>query len=88
MRQARVGRFMGLAAALGSAFLGGACSSTDATPPRPVHGSIGEETFGVLCDRNHRVVSIDELRFDARGLIEPVVITKVGVRADSLPARQ
>jgi beta-xylosidase len=37
-------------------------------------------------DRNHRVVSIDELRFDARGLIEPVVITKTGVRADPLPA--
>jgi hypothetical protein len=51
MRQARVGRFLGVAAALGSAFLGGACSSTDATPPRPVHGSIGQETFGVLCDR-------------------------------------
>ena len=30
-------------------------------------------------DRNHRVVSIDELRFDARGFIEPVVITKTGV---------
>ena len=36
-------------------------------------------------DRNHRVVSIDELRFDARGLIEPVVLTKTGVRADALP---
>jgi len=36
--------------------------------------------------RNHRVVSIDELRFDARGLIEPVVLTKTGVRADSLRA--
>ncbi len=30
-------------------------------------------------DRNHRVTSIDELRFDARGLIEPVRITKDGV---------
>ena len=30
-------------------------------------------------DRNHRVVSIDELRFDASGLIQPVVITKTGV---------
>jgi beta-xylosidase len=36
-------------------------------------------------DRNHRVVSIDELRFDARGMIEPVVITHTGVRADRLP---
>jgi len=36
-------------------------------------------------DRNHRGVSIDELRFDARGLIEPVVLTKTGVRTDSLP---
>jgi hypothetical protein len=36
-------------------------------------------------DRNHRVVSIDELRFDERGLIQPVKITKEGVRADSLP---
>ena len=36
-------------------------------------------------DRNHRGVSIDELRFDARGLIEPVVLTKTGVRADSPP---
>ena len=33
-------------------------------------------------DRNHRVVSIDELRFDARGMIQPVVITKTGVAAD------
>ncbi len=38
-------------------------------------------------DRNHRVVSIDEMRFDARGMIEPVVITKTGVAADPLPAR-
>jgi beta-xylosidase len=36
-------------------------------------------------DRNHRVVSIDELRFDARGLIEPIVLTRTGVSADSLP---
>jgi beta-xylosidase len=35
-------------------------------------------------DRNHRVVSIDELRFDARGLIQPVVITKAGVPADPI----
>ncbi len=33
-------------------------------------------------DRNHRVVSIDELRFDERGLIQPVKITKAGVAAD------
>jgi len=38
-------------------------------------------------DRNHRVVSIDELRFDERGLIQPVKITKEGVRADSLPLK-
>ena len=30
-------------------------------------------------DRNHRVVSIDELRFDSRGFILPVVLTKTGV---------
>jgi beta-xylosidase len=36
-------------------------------------------------DRNHRVVSIDEMRFDARGMIEPVVITRTGVAADPLP---
>ena len=35
-------------------------------------------------DRNHRVVSIDELRFDERGLILPVKITKTGVPADSI----
>jgi beta-xylosidase len=36
-------------------------------------------------DRNHRVVCIDELRFDARGFIQPVVITKEGVKPDALP---
>ncbi len=36
-------------------------------------------------DRNHRVVSIDELHFDPRGMIEPVRITREGVRADPLP---
>ena len=35
-------------------------------------------------DPNHRVVSIDELHFDANGLIEPVRITKEGVAADPL----
>jgi beta-xylosidase len=35
-------------------------------------------------DRNHRVVSIDELRFDARGFIQPVKITKEGVAADPI----
>jgi beta-xylosidase len=35
-------------------------------------------------DRNHRVVCIDELRFDARGFIEPVAITKAGVAADPI----
>ncbi len=33
-------------------------------------------------DRNHRVVCIDELRFDAEGRIVPVVITTTGVQAD------
>ena len=33
-------------------------------------------------DRNHRVVCIDELKFDERGQILPVVITKEGVLAD------
>jgi len=36
-------------------------------------------------DRDHRVVCIDEMHFDAQGLIEPVVITKEGVRRDALP---
>jgi beta-xylosidase len=31
-------------------------------------------------DRNHRVVSIDEMQFDERGFIRPVVITKDGVQ--------
>lgn len=35
-------------------------------------------------DRNHRVVSIDTLHFDAKGMIAPVVITKEGVRADPI----
>ena len=35
-------------------------------------------------DRNHRVVCIDELRFDEKGFIVPVVITKEGVAADPL----
>jgi beta-xylosidase len=35
-------------------------------------------------DRNHRVVSIDELRFDERGFIQPVVITKTGVERNSI----
>jgi beta-xylosidase len=36
-------------------------------------------------DRNHRVVCIDDLRFDADGRILPVIITRDGVAAD--PAR-
>ena len=36
-------------------------------------------------DRNHRVVSIDELHFDDKGMILPVKITKEGVAADPLP---
>ena len=39
-------------------------------------------------DRNHRVVSIDELQFDERGFIRPVVITKEGVVADPLPGQR
>ena len=35
-------------------------------------------------DRNHRVVCIDEMRFDRDGFIQPVVITKEGVIADPL----
>jgi len=35
-------------------------------------------------DRNHRVVCIDELRFDASGAIEPVRITMTGVDRDVL----
>jgi beta-xylosidase len=35
-------------------------------------------------DRNHRVVCIDELRFDDRGLILPVTITAAGVPPDPL----
>jgi beta-xylosidase len=33
-------------------------------------------------DRNHRVVCLDELRFDDKGFILPVAITKDGVAAD------
>ncbi len=33
-------------------------------------------------DRNHRAVSIDRMRFDASGRIEPVRITREGVSAD------
>src|SRR5204863_177878 len=36
-------------------------------------------------DANHRVVCIDELRFDEKGQIVPVVITKDGVPRDPLP---
>lgn len=35
-------------------------------------------------DRNHRVVSIDELRFDEKGLILPVRITTSGVERNAL----
>jgi beta-xylosidase len=35
-------------------------------------------------DRNHRVVSIDELLFDERGFIRPVRITHDGVEADPI----
>jgi beta-xylosidase len=36
-------------------------------------------------DANHRVVCIDELRFDAAGNILPVKITKEGVESDIIP---
>jgi beta-xylosidase len=40
-------------------------------------------------DRNYRVVSIEDLRFDKAGRILPVVITKEGVPADSIaPGRR
>jgi hypothetical protein len=35
-------------------------------------------------DRNHRVVCIDELRFDSKGLILPVRITTTGVEPNPL----
>ncbi len=35
-------------------------------------------------DRNHRVVSIDEMHFDERGFIRPVKITQEGVVADEI----
>ncbi len=35
-------------------------------------------------DRNHRVVCIDELRFDPQGFIVPVVITSAGVARDAI----
>jgi beta-xylosidase len=38
-------------------------------------------------DRNHRVVSIDELRFDARGFVHPVKNTAAGVAADTIRPR-
>jgi beta-xylosidase len=37
-------------------------------------------------DRNHRVVSIDALHFNADGTIQPVRITTAGVAGDPLPA--
>ena len=39
-------------------------------------------------DRNHRVVSIDEMRFDERGFIQPVRITKEGVIADPIAGKR
>ncbi len=35
-------------------------------------------------DRDHRVVCIDELRFDEQGMIQPVRITTTGVPADAV----
>lgn len=39
-------------------------------------------------DRNHRVVSIDRMVFNADGTIAPVKITQAGVAADTLRARR
>ncbi|MGV3711110.1 MAG: glycoside hydrolase family 43 protein [Gemmatimonas sp.] len=39
-------------------------------------------------DRNHRVVSIDEMQFDDKGFIKPVRITREGVLADPLSTRE
>jgi len=38
-------------------------------------------------DRNHRVVCIDELKFDDKGMILPVKITATGVAVDPLGRR-
>ena len=38
-------------------------------------------------DRNHRVVAIDEMKFDDRGYILPVKITREGVAPDSIARR-
>jgi beta-xylosidase len=35
-------------------------------------------------DRNHRVVCVDEMRFDDKGMIAPVVITTTGIPADPI----
>ncbi len=35
-------------------------------------------------DGNHRQVCIEEMRFDAKGLIQPVKLTTTGVAAQSL----
>ena len=37
-----------------------------------------------ITDRNHRVVCIDELRFESDGKIAPVTITHAGVAADPI----
>lgn len=50
MRKARVALFSWGFAGLAALF-GSGCATDEAPPPRPVHGSIGEETFGVICDR-------------------------------------
>jgi beta-xylosidase len=39
-------------------------------------------------DANHRVVSIEELRFDAQGRIAPVTLTTTGVRSAPLGSRR
>ncbi|MEP6835315.1 MAG: glycoside hydrolase family 43 protein [Gemmatimonas sp.] len=39
-------------------------------------------------DRNHRVVSIDELQFDEKGFIKPVIITNEGVAGEVLKGSQ
>jgi hypothetical protein len=50
-----------------------------------IHDANGARRRAVLWPkRNHRVVCIDELRFDASRGIQPVTITKEGVNRDPI----
>jgi hypothetical protein len=51
---------------------------------RQVAGDAGRRRGTDLRCLNHRVVCIDELRFDADGLILPVTITNAGVPDDPI----